>query len=85
MYHWTFLIRRVILAVALIWYKDDAIYQLNLYTYSSVFILLWHALVRPFKDKFSNLICILNEMLIIGLCVICRLFTDKTYHEDSTT
>lgn len=71
MYHWTFLLRRLILVCTLIYDADDGMKQVELLQYSAIFILMWHVVLRPFKDKFVNMIVMINEMLLIGIAVIC--------------
>lgn len=82
MYHWTFMGRRLVVVFALLQYTDNANMALNCIIYSSAFILGWHALFRPFKDKFANFICMINEMFIIGVCAICTLFVSSSYPEN---
>lgn len=71
MYHWTFLGRRLLLAVILVEFANEPIKQILCLLGSSIFIFLWHVLIRPFKDKLVNALAMLNELLLLGVGFLC--------------
>eukprot|EP00347_Sterkiella_histriomuscorum_P023682 403333754 len=83
MYHWTYLLRRLIFVISLIKDSEDGNTQLwTTIITSGAFIMGWHLVLRPFQNKLTNMIVMLNEMLLSGVCIICLQFVDETFHED---
>ena len=85
MYHWTFMARRLLVAVTLIEYANEPSMQVYMFIVGAMAIFVWHLVLRPFEDNIINAIVLINEILLIGLGLICLNFIDPSFAESDAT
>jgi len=60
-----FCIRRLFVAIAVVFSQDFLLLQVAVYAYANILMLGFYMNVKPLQDKFSNIIETLNESFVL--------------------
>ena len=83
-YHAIFFIKRFLLSIILVFFRESGNLQLILIEYISMTQIIYMVKSKPFIEESNNRNDIMNELVLIQVCVISQIFSDESFDSDAT-